>query len=479
MKQVGWTVALVVFLATNIIGAELIRRNISWTFESGNDPFVQITNESEKTKILTIRILLNENSYRWRSDYEVPSGENRFIRIRDVLDQLSQKYVEIKQYSSGIVQLEYEGTQREIITRVVNLSPKAGVTSEKEQEIVRPPVLTSIDPDSGGPGGGTAVRIVGENFTESTSVKFGGVPAMRNLQSKEVLIAVAPAHAPAVVDVEVSNGKKTARLVKAFRYELEGPVISALDPDKGPSRGGMRINIQGQNFQKGAVVKWDGKELASRFQSGELISIIVPSGRTGSVQIEVVNPDGKNFVLPDAFQYRGAPQAAGVNPSMGSPRGGYSVTITGNNFEPGASVLFGGRYGQTTFINANALAAFVPQGDSGYVDIIVSSPDGEATTLSQGFLYNDPPVVRSVIATPNPIVRLTQSHIVVDAADPEIGTLEYEFRVAQGPQGGYVTSQGNEAIYNSPNNVGLAIIQVIVYDQHRARDQGTVEIRVQ
>lgn len=479
MKRVQWTVAFIAILATFIYGAEPIRRNISWTFESGNDPILQITNESDNPRILTIRILFDQNSYRWRGDYEVPSGENRFIRIKDVLEQLTQKYSEVKQYSSGVVQVEYEGSQKEIITRVVNLSPKSGVTSEKEQEMISAPVLNSIEPDNGGPAGGTSVRIVGENFTESTSVKFGGVPAMRNLQSKEVLIAVAPAHSPAVVDVEVSNGKKTARLTKAFRYEAEGPTITQLDPETGPARGGMRVNIAGRNFQKGTVVKWEGKELTSRFQSAELLNVVVPPGHAGTVQIEVVNPDGKNFVLPDAFEYRGAPQANGVNPSMGSPRGGYTVTVTGNNFEPGASVLFGGRYGQTTFINANALAAIVPQNDSGFVDIVVSNPDGEASSLSEGFLYNDPPVIRSVIATPNPIVRMTQSHIVVDAADPEIGDLLYEFRVAQGPQGGYVTSQGNEAIYNSPNNVGLAIIQVIVTDEHGAQDQSTVEIRVQ
>ena len=479
MRRMQWTVALVLMFATTIFCAELIRRNMSWTFESGNDPILQITNESDNAKTLTIRILFDQNSYRWRSDYGVPSGENRFVRVRDVLDQLIQKYPEVKQYSSGVVQLEYDGTQKEIITRVVNLSPKAGVTSEKEQEMVSAPVLNTIEPDSGTPAGGTSVRIVGENFTESTSVKFGGVPAMRNLQSKEVLIAVAPAHVPAVVDVEVSNGKKIARLTKAFKYESEGPVITQLDPDSGPSRGGMRVNIAGRNFQKGTVLKWDGKELTSRFQSAELLNVLVPPGRAGSVQIEVANPDGKNFVLPDAFQYRGSPQAIGVNPSMGSPRGGYTVTISGNNFESGASVLFGGRYGQTTFISSNALAAVVPQNDNGYVDIIVSNPDGEATSLAQGFLYNDPPVIRSVIATPNPIVRMTQSHIVVDAADPEIGDLQYEFRVAQGPQGGYVTSQGNEAIYNSPNNLGLAIIQVIVTDEHGAHDQSTVEIRVQ
>ena len=75
------------------------------------------------------------------------------------------------------------------------MNPKAGVTSEKDQEIVRAPVITSVDPGQEAPAGGTSVRISGENFTESTSVKFGGVPAMRSLQSSEVLIAVAPAHA--------------------------------------------------------------------------------------------------------------------------------------------------------------------------------------------------------------------------------------------------------------------------------------------
>jgi hypothetical protein len=209
------------------------------------------------------------------------------------------------------------------------------------------------------------------------------------------------------------------------------------------------------------------------------MSIVVPPGRSGSVGIEIINPDGKNFVLPDAFQYKGFPQVASVNPATGSRNGNYTITITGNNFEPGAGVMFGGRYGQTTFINPSALAAIVPQGDSGYVDISVSNPDGEVAVLEQGFLYNEPPKIRSVLADPNPIVRMTQSHIVVDAGDPEIGPLEYEFQVAQGPEGGYVIPQGNEAIYNSPNNLGVAIIQVTVYDEHGARDQGTVEIRVQ
>jgi hypothetical protein len=95
------------------------------------------------------------------------------------------------------------------------------------------------------------------------------------------------------------------------------------------------------------------------------------------------------------------------------------------------------------------------------------------------FLYNEPPRVASVKAFPNPIVRLTTTTISVEAVDPEAGVLDYDYRVAQGPPGGVVTWQGSQAIYSSPNNVGVAVIQVTVYDEYRARGQGQVEINVQ
>jgi hypothetical protein len=151
--------------------------------------------------------------------------------------------------------------------------------------------------------------------------------------------------------------------------------------------------------------------------------------------------------------------------------------VNGRDFEPGAGVLVGGRYGQTSFINPNTLAVQVPQGESGPVDVTVSNPDGETATLPQTFLYNEPPRIRSVTADPNPIVRLTTSTIKVDAFDPEIGPLEYEFRVMAGD--GTVIGQGNEAKFSSANTTGRIIVEVAVYDQFRARTTGTIDIIVQ
>lgn len=155
------------------------------------------------------------------------------------------------------------------------------------------------------------------------------------------------------------------------------------------------------------------------------------------------------------------------------------ITVSGDHFEAGCSVLFGSLYGQTTFISPNSLAAVVPAGESGTVDITVSNQAGEKDTLADGFLYNDPPQINSVTAEPNPIVRNTTTRITVEASDPEAEALDYEYRVAQGPPGSAVTGQGKHAIYQSPNTIGTAIIQVIVYDPHRAKAQNTIEIQVE
>jgi hypothetical protein len=86
-------------------------------------------------------------------------------------------------------------------------------------------------------------------------------------------------------------------------------------------------------------------------------------------------------------------------------------------------------------------------------------------------------VIVSVTAFPNPIVRNTTTTITVDADDPEAGALDYEYRVAQGR--GTITGQGRTAVYTSPNVTGIAVIQVTVYDQHRAKAQQNLEIYVE
>ena len=462
-----------------LFSADLIKRNFSWTLEGDNDSILQITNESEQTRKIAVRLFFGDNSYRYPGNLEIPSGESRFLRIREILGEIGTRYPELQNKISGLVQVEYEGEEGDLQIRMIHLNPKSGLTSEKDSEQRGAPLLRSIDPKTGDPRGGTIVTIAGENFSDSSAVRFGGIPALRSRQSEDVLVAVAPAHSEGPVDVEVINGKRKARLKLAFRYESQPPAILELDPENGPARGGTRVNIRGHNFKDGATVRWNGVQLAARFVNQEVLFAVTPPGRSGPVSIEVGNPDGKTAVLPDAFRYKGSPQIASISPQMGSPAGGYTITISGNDFEEGSSVLIGSQYAQTTFINPNTLAAIAPAGESGSSDVTVTDQHGERDTLTGSFLYNDPPNILSMTAYPNPIVRNTSSTITVKAADPEAGALRYEYRVAQGPSGAYVTGQSEQAIFTSPNTTGTAVIQVTVYDEHRAKTQGTLEIEVE
>ncbi len=462
-----------------LFAAEVIKRNISWTLEGKNDPIIQVTNESDENRTLRLRILIGDSSYRFPTNLEVPSGENRFIRVREIIEKIADRYPELRGQTSGLLQIEFEGADHEIKTRTVNLNPKGGITAEKDSDRKVSPSIESIDPKMGNPAGGTVVTIHGKNFDESTVVKFGGMPALRTRQSSEVLIAVAPQHSPGSVDIEVSNGKQSDKSADAFRYDWENPQITGLDPNSGSSKGGMTVKIEGRNFQNGAVVRWDTVPLTARFQTPESLSITAPPGRSGPVAVEVVNPDGKSAALPGAFTYKGLPSVASVSPQMGGTAGGYTLTISGSNFENGSSVLLGSRYVQTIFINPNALAAVMPSGESGYIDITVSNLDGETATVSQAFLYNDPPRIQSIEAYPNPIIRLTTTSIAVRAMDPELGPLQYEYRLVPSNVGGTIIPKGETADYNSTDVTGTAVVQVIVTDEYGAKAQSSVQISIE
>src|SRR5438093_6227416 len=161
-----------VWLAQACFADEVIKRNISWSFEGKNDPIVQITNQGDQTRTLHVRLLFGSDSYRYPVDLEVPSGENRFLHVREVFKELASHYPDLDNQTSGILQLEFEGTDREIQTQLVNLNPRSGITSEKGSE--KSPVIRTIQPQSGDVGGGTSVTILGENFSDSTTVRIGG-----------------------------------------------------------------------------------------------------------------------------------------------------------------------------------------------------------------------------------------------------------------------------------------------------------------
>ena len=84
-----------------------------------------------------------------------------------------------------------------------------------------PPTITSVSPNSGNKDGGTLVTITGTNFTGTTGVTFGGVPATSVIVSSDTeLTCVAPAGPAGPVNVQVITSGGFYTDINAFTNNI-------------------------------------------------------------------------------------------------------------------------------------------------------------------------------------------------------------------------------------------------------------------
>jgi hypothetical protein len=82
------------------------------------------------------------------------------------------------------------------------------------------------------------------------------------------------------------------------------------------------------------------------------------------------------------------PTLASIDPNNGPANGGTTVTLTGSNFNSGATVAFDGISASATFINNKSITAVTPPHAAGAVDVVVKNPDGTAAKLKSAFTYD-------------------------------------------------------------------------------------------
>ena len=94
-----------------------------------------------------------------------------------------------------------------------------------------------------------------------------------------------------------------------------------------------------------------------------------------------------------------APTVVAVTPNQGGTGGGTSVTITGTNFQPGATVTFDTAAAtNVTVTSGTTITATAPTHAAGAVDVTVTNPDTQSATGSGAYTYVTPdplPVARS------------------------------------------------------------------------------------
>jgi hypothetical protein len=268
-------------------------------------------------------------------------------------------------------------------------------TLEAAYELHGPPQLAGVTPREGSCVGGDLLTLTGLGFDRACEVSIGGFPAKTSWEADHTVRAVVPQRALAgEVDVVLTNPDgQTARLGSVFTYVARrAAVVTSLEPKTGPTTGGTGVLLRGEGLDAVAHVRVGGEPAGFKARAGELAFATPPRGHEGAVDVELITRDKASTVLKNAFTYAPVPPPAitSITPNRGGPGGGTEVTIAGEHFAPGMSVLVDGeRVPVVKVRNATTIVFTTPKGESGAMaDVAVRSPTGQQAVVKRAFLYD-------------------------------------------------------------------------------------------
>jgi len=257
------------------------------------------------------------------------------------------------------------------------VSTPGGTISQAGFTFIPAPSITSFSPTSVGEG--TTVNIVGSNFTNATTVRFGGTAAASfNVVSDTEITAVVGDGATGNIQVETPGGSIT---LAGFTF-IPAPSIASFSPTSVAE--GETVTIIGSNFSNATTVSFGGTDATSfTVVSDTEISAVVGNGATGN--IEVTTPGGTFTVA--GFEFISEPIITSFSPTSAAQ--GEAVSIIGSNFTSTTAVSFGGTDASAfTLISANEITAVVAGGASG--EVSVTTPSGTANL--EGFTFLSPEI---------------------------------------------------------------------------------------
>ena len=161
---------------------------------------------------------------------------------------------------------------------------------------------------------------------------------------------------------------------------VQTPIISSLLPPSvvfgGPD---FTLQVNGANFESGAVVNWNGTALSTSFGGAGLLTATVPAALTaavGTASITVTNPDNQTSP-PFAFNITGppAPSITSTSPNaVPSYTPDFLLTVNGANFTAGSIIRWNNNGIPTNFASASQLTATIPA-------VLVTCPGNASVTV--------------------------------------------------------------------------------------------------
>jgi hypothetical protein len=140
-------------------------------------------------------------------------------------------------------------------------------------------------PQTGSAGGGSLVYLPGDGFTATCTLFFDGVAAPTQLRGTGLLAALAPAHAPGKVRIEVRGCGERTELPGFFRYQE--PAVIPGGTSGGALQGEMRVSV----LELGSNDPIEGATVQIGVREGEaLVAVTDATGRLTFIDSRLRGP---------------------------------------------------------------------------------------------------------------------------------------------------------------------------------------------
>ncbi|HMN31331.1 MAG TPA: IPT/TIG domain-containing protein, partial [Caldilineaceae bacterium] len=282
------------------------------------------------------------------------------------------------------------------------------------------PKISEVQPTAGRADEPHEIEILGKGFLAGARALLGETPLATTFVISTQLQAVVPTGlATGDYTLTVNNlDGGSASLPNAYTVLPGRPKITSVTPSVGRTDQATPITIVGNGFTAGAQASLGDTPLTTTFDSATQLRATAPSGLApGNYALKVVNPNGENDTLNDAFAVRLPPPIIrDVQPNHGANDEPVEIVIVGEYFTAGVTVSLGPTLLTATFVDANYLRATVPAGlPPGKYDLAVTNENGVQVLSPKAYTVQPPPPKKPTInrVLPNQGSNAVENEITV------------------------------------------------------------------
>ncbi|HEX3681770.1 MAG TPA: IPT/TIG domain-containing protein [Bryobacteraceae bacterium] len=262
------------------------------------------------------------------------------------------------------------------------------------------PAISSLSPTSATAGGPAfTLTVNGTGFSAGASLSFNGTALSTTVANPSQLTASIPASLIATAGtfpVTVTSGGLASNSVN-FTVG-SAPALSSISPTSATAGGAaFTLTVNGSNFGGDSVVNFNGTALATTVVNASQVTATVPASlitTAGTFPVTLTT----GGVTSNSATFTVVPALASISPTSATAgSSGFTLTVNGAGFTPGAAVQWNGSNLATSFVSSTQLKAPV-------LSNLIASPGTAQVTVQSGgvtsnavtFTILAPPTISSI-----------------------------------------------------------------------------------